>query len=528
MSVITGFFAYLAANSSQIFNLLLEHIRLTAIAVGVSILIGVPLGIFICYIRKASKPILGLANIIQAVPSMALLGFAIPLLGIGTLPAVVVVVLYSLLPIIKNTYAGIQGINPDTIEAASAIGMSRFQVLYKVQIPQALPVMMAGVRISAVTAVGLMTMAAFIGGGGLGYLVFAGIRTVDNYQILAGALPACLLALLVDFLFGIVEKLVTPLSLQGTSSANARKNRRQQKWVLSITAALLVLLFVINGVSSALSNRGSGDTITVGGKDYTEQVVLCHMVADLIEENTDLTVKRQPMLGGTQVCTGAVRSGEIDLYIDYTGTCYADTLGYTPISDVEKVYQTVVKDFDEKYNLKVLKQMNFNNTYTLAVKPETAKKYNLKTFSDLAKVSNQLVISPTLEFTKRGDCLPGLKKKYNLNFKKVVAMDSSPRYLALSNGESDVVDAFSTDGLLKKFGLTVLEDDQHFFPPYYAVPVIRSEVLEAHPELEDLLGQLGAVLTDDVMGTLNYQVDEENQDPETVAKTFLQEQGLIH
>lgn len=135
MSVITGFFAYLAANSSQIFNLLLEHIRLTAIAVGVSILIGVPLGIFICYIRKASKPILGLANIIQAVPSMALLGFAIPLLGIGTLPAVVVVVLYSLLPIIKNTYAGIQGINPDTIEAASAIGMSRFQVLYKVQIP---------------------------------------------------------------------------------------------------------------------------------------------------------------------------------------------------------------------------------------------------------------------------------------------------------------------------------------------------------------------------------------------------------
>ena len=313
MSVITGFFAYLAANSSQIGNLLLEHIRLTAIAVGVSILIGVPLGIFICYIRKASKPILGLANIIQAVPSMALLGFAIPLLGIGTLPAVVVVVLYSLLPIIKNTYAGIQGINPDTIEAASAIGMSRFQVLYKVQIPQALPVMMAGVRISAVTAVGLMTMAAFIGGGGLGYLVFAGIRTVDNYQILAGALPACLLALLVDFLFGIVEKLVTPLSLQGTSSANARKNRRQQKWVLSITAALLVLLFVINGVSSALSNRGGGDTITVGGKDFTEQVVLCHMVADLIEENTDLTVKRQPMLGGTQVCTSAVRSGEIDL-----------------------------------------------------------------------------------------------------------------------------------------------------------------------------------------------------------------------
>lgn len=527
MTVITGFFRYLAENSGQIFSLLLEHIQLTAIAVGVAILIGVPLGVFICYIRKASRPILGVANVIQAVPSMALLGFAIPLLGIGTLPAVVVVVLYSLLPIIKNTYAGIQGIDPNTIEAATAIGMSRFQVLYKVQIPQALPVMMAGVRISAVTAVGLMTMAAFIGGGGLGYLVFAGIRTVDNYQILAGALPACLLALLVDFLFGIVEKLVTPVSLQSGSASHTKQTRKRQKCILSVTAIVLVLLFVGNGVSSYLSSRNTGDTITVGGKDFTEQVVLCHMVSELIEENTDLTVKRQPMLGGTQVCTSAVRSGEIDLYIDYTGTCYADTLGYTPISDVEKVYQTVVQDFDQQYDLKVLKQMRFNNTYTLAVKPETAEQYGLNTLSDLAKVSDQLTISPTLEFTKREDCLPGLQTCYNMNFKKVVAMDSSPRYLALSNGESDVVDAFATDGLLKKFGLTVLEDDKQFFPPYYAVPVVRSDVLEAHPELEELLENLGDVLTDEVMSELNYQVDEENQDPETVARNFLREQGLV-
>ena len=173
MSVITGFFAYLAANSSQIGNLLLEHIRLTAIAVGSPSSSASLWASSSAISTKASKPILGIANVIQAVPSIDLLGFAIPLLGIGTLPAVVVVVLYSLLPIIKNTYAGIQGINPDTIEAASAIGMSRFQVLYKVQIPQALPVMMAGVRISAVTAVGLMTMAAFIGGGGLGATWFS-------------------------------------------------------------------------------------------------------------------------------------------------------------------------------------------------------------------------------------------------------------------------------------------------------------------------------------------------------------------
>ena len=134
--------------------------------------------------------------------------------------------------------------------------------------------------------------------------------------------------------------------------------------ILSVTAAVLVLLFAWNGISSILANRRTGDTITVAGKDYTEQVVLCHMVSDLIEANTDLTVKRSPMLGGSQVCMGAIQSGEIDLYIDYTGTCYGDTLGYTPISDVEKVYQTVVRDFDEKYDLKILKQMAFNNTYT--------------------------------------------------------------------------------------------------------------------------------------------------------------------
>ena len=193
-------FEYLAANSAQILALLVEHIKLTALSVGLAICIGIPLGILISYASKVSKPILALANLIQAIPSMALLGFMIPLLGIGAIPSVVAVVLYSLLPIIKNTYTGINNINPQTLEAAKGIGLTPFQVLAKVQIPLALPVIMAGIRIASVTAVGLMTMAAFIGAGGLGYL--------------AGAIPACILALLIDFLLGQVEKLVTPISMQ--------------------------------------------------------------------------------------------------------------------------------------------------------------------------------------------------------------------------------------------------------------------------------------------------------------------------
>lgn len=216
-------FEYFGAHSSQIWKLTLEHIEMTAIAVCIAVLIGVPLGILISYVRKLDKPVLGLANVVQAIPSMALLGLAIPLLGIGVLPAIVMVIIYSLLPIVKNTYTGISGIDPLMVEAANGIGLTPRQVLTKVKIPMALPVIMAGVRISAVTAVGLMTMAAFIGAGGLGYLVFAGIRTTNNYQILAGAIPACILALLVDFLMGLVEKLVTPISLQKSGASPGRR-----------------------------------------------------------------------------------------------------------------------------------------------------------------------------------------------------------------------------------------------------------------------------------------------------------------
>ena len=196
--------SYMSQNSSQIISLLLEHIEMTVIAVVCAILIGVPLGILISYIKKLGKPIMGVANIIQAIPSMAMLGLAIPLLGIGVLPAVVMVTIYSLLPIIKNTYTGISSIDPDLVEAAAGIGLTKWQVLSKIKIPMALPVIMAGVRISAVTAVGLMTMAAFIGAGGLGFLVFSGIRTVNNAQILSGAIPACILALVVDYLMAII------------------------------------------------------------------------------------------------------------------------------------------------------------------------------------------------------------------------------------------------------------------------------------------------------------------------------------
>ena len=516
---------YFFENRAQIWSLLLEHIELTFFAVALAIIIGIPIGILISYIKKLNKPILGLASVFQAIPSMALLGFMIPFLGIGRVPAIVVVVLYSLLPIIKNTATGISGISDTMIESAKGIGLTNLQILFKIQIPQALPIIMAGVRISAVSAVGLMTMAAFIGGGGLGYLIFSGIRTVNNNQILAGAIPACLLALFVDYLFSIVERLVTPVALQlkGKNKEKVLKARRKDKVILIV----FIILFAIFLISKIDFHKESASTLTVASKDFTEQNILCELSSIYLANNTNIKINKQCNLGGAQVVFQALERDDIDFYIDYLGTDYTDILKYEPISNVNKVYQTVKDEFASKYQIAVLSPMSFNNTYSLAVTKDLASKYNLKTISDLAKVSKDLTISPTLEFVNRNDGLPGLLKAYNLEFKNTIAMDGSPRYTALLNNNSQVIDAFTTDGLLRKFNLTVLEDDKNFFPPYYAVPLLKQKTLEKYPEVETLMSKLGPYLTDDAMQEMNYQVDEVGKNPEEVAKEFLLANKLI-
>ena len=204
-------FTFIVKNYATILTRLTQHIQITAFAIGIAVAIGVPLGFFINYIKLLNRPVLGFTNVIQAVPSIALLGFLVPFLGIGEKPAICMVVLYSLLPIVKNTATGLASINAETIEAAKGIGMTEMQILFHIKLPLALPVIMAGIRISAVTSVGLVTLAAFIGAGGLGYIIYTGIRTLNTNLILSGAIPACILALTVDWLGGVVEMLVTPV-----------------------------------------------------------------------------------------------------------------------------------------------------------------------------------------------------------------------------------------------------------------------------------------------------------------------------
>lgn len=519
------FIAYMNSIRSQILSLTWEHIELTLFAVLLAIVIGVPLGILISYIKKMTKPVLGAANVVQAIPSLALLGFMIPILGIGSKPAVFMVILYSLLPIIKNTYTGIQGIPAQTIEAAKGIGLKKGQILTRIQIPMALPVIMAGVRISAVTAVGLMTIAAFIGAGGLGYLVYSGIRTSNSMQILAGALPACILALVIDSFMGLLERVVVPRGLLAGGEKMRKPVHKSTKLI-----AVLIIICVIGAaiVTNIPGTSEDKEPLKIGSSDMTEQLILANMYADMIEHETEYKVERDLNLGGVQMCFSSLESGEINFYIDYTGTLYGDILKQKSNSNAKEVYGYAKEKIKDKYGLSLLDQMPFNDTYTFTVTKETAEKYGLKTVSDLEKVSGELIITPTMSFNNRGEALPGIHTKYpDMNFKDNKAMEGATRYVALVNKESDVIDAYSTDGLISYYDLTVLEDDKEYFLPYYGVPLVNEEFLKEYPDAEEVVNNLSKHLTTEIVQQLNYEVDVEKKEPADVARDYLEKEGLM-
>lgn len=502
----------------KILELSLQHINLTVMAISIAILVGVPLGIIISRVESLRKIILGFVNLVQAVPSMALLGLLVPILGIGSKPAIFMVVVYSLLPIVKNTYIGISSIDPVILESSKGIGLTKNQTLFKIQLPLALPIIMGGVRISAVTAVGLMTLAAFIGAGGLGYLVFSGVQTVNNTMILQGAIPACILALIVDYIFSKIELAVTPKGLNPNST---KKNSKALKLIGIVVIVALLFTTLIPMFKT------KKDTITIGSKNYTEQLILGNMYAELVQEHTDLNVDKKLNLGGSSVAFNAITSNELDMYVDYTGTMLVNILNAEPIKDAQKAYDYTKENMKNKYNLSVLDPLGFNNTYTLSMMPDVAKKYNINTISDLTEYSDELIASPTLEFENRKDGLIGLSKLYNIKFKSIKAMDGALRYTALDNNECQVIDSFSTEGLLKKFKLKVLEDDKNFFVPYYAVPLVNNKTLEKYPELKDVFNMLARKIDEETMINLNYQVDELRKSPQAVAHKFLVDSKLI-
>lgn len=285
---------------------------------------------------------------------------------------------------------------------------------------------------------------------------------------------------------------------------------------------------LILALSVAFTGCSSSDTITVGSKDFTENTVLGEIFAQLIEAKTNLKVNRKLNMGGTFVNFEAIKNGQIDIYPEYTGTALTAQLKMDVINDPDETYRIVSEEFDKQFNIKWMKPLGLNNTYTLAVTNEVYEQYGVETFSDIAAISENLIFGAEHEFFDRQDGFDGLVETYGMKFKgDPKKMNVSLKYQAIGNGEIDVTDAFATDGQIMQYNLKILKDDKNFFPPYYAAPIIRKEVLDKHPELEDVLNSLAGLIDDATMTELNYKVDVENQDIKAVAKEFLKDNGLI-
>ncbi len=526
-----GFFEFVYEKREELLSLIIDHITLAIIAIFIAICVGIPLGIFISTIKKAQKPVLGFANIMQAVPSLAALGLLVPIIGIGSPPAILMVVLYSLLPILKNTFTGLVNINRQTLEAAAGIGMTPLQVLVRVRLPLAMPVIMSGVRISAVTAVGLMTIAAYIGAGGLGNFVISGIQTSNTYLMLSGAIPACLLALIMDFLISKLEKAVMPISLSHNPKTLSKegivRSRRKNRNVLISGAAVVAL--VIGSFTAAYIADLSSEKIIVSSKPEAEGVIVGNILAYVIEEHTELEVERNFGLGATKIIYSAIENGEIDVYPEYSGSVYGGIYQQTfvPGTSPEQVAEDA-RALMEQAGVTYLDMYGFNNRYCIGVMPDMAQQYGLQTISDLQRVSSGLKFGSSQEFPHRADGLPAMEEVYgDFEFGEILQFQGALMYDALVTDNVDVMTPFSTDALLLEHGVVVLEDDKSALSSYTMATAINTETAQKYPELVQALNLLSGQISDEEMIAMNYEVVVNGRSHSEVALEFLVEKGIV-
>ena len=511
----------------ELLKLFIEHMEMTSIAVLVSLVIGVVIGIAITKNKTAASIVIGIANLMQSIPSIGLLAFMVPFVGIGQKPAIIMIVIYALLPIVKNTYTGITGIDPKMLEAAKGIGLSKWQRLLKVQLPIALPYIMAGIRISAVTAVGTVTIAAFAGAGGLGWMINLGLNANDPNLVLLGAIPACLLALLVDLLLGKVEKSITPEGLKPADQI-VYMPRNKRLWRRGLALVLCAALLIIPTISSIARNIfDKEDCLVIGAQNFTESLILGDIYSELISEKTDIPIEKTYNLNGTMITVAALESGDIDMFTDYTGVLAPNVLKLPMETDTEKVFTDVKTGLKEEFDFEVSAPIGCSNTYVLAVTPEVSEKYNITKLSQLITQAPNLRLGCTTAFTQREDLLPKMEQDFGIHFRDVVGLEGNIRYQAITSGEVDVTDAYETDALVMKSNLVRLEDDVDFFPPYQAVNVFRADVLKEYPELEGVLSLLDGAISTDEMLNMNYQVDVGGMTTEEVAHNFLVSKGLV-
>lgn len=519
MTNINGFFEFFISRKEEIGKLLFQHMEITLFAVGLAILIGVPIGLLICRNEKVARSILFIVGIFQTIPSLAFFGFIIPILGIGLKPAIFVLFLYGLLPIVTNTYIGIKNIDKSILEAGTGMGMSTWDIVRRIEFPLAVPVIMGGIKISTVTNIGTATIAALIGAGGLGEAIFRGISVNNNYLILCGAIPAALLAIVANYILGNVEKALKPLE------SASQKEERKKGVLISKGAGVLLFVFLIFMGVSKFKDMGK-ETLVIGHKNYTEQRILGQMYGLLLKDKTDYNIEIVE-LGGGRIPFEALKNNDIDMYPEYTGTIYSGILKESGLNDSNLVYNYVKKEMDKKFDLALLDKLKFSNTYAFILKPEVAEKYGIKNISDLTNVADRLLLGGDSEFYEREDGLIGLEKTYGIKFKNKIHMDTGLVFMAVNSNKVDIAVAYSTDGGINKYKLTIVNDDKSFFPPYNIVPVVRNNFKNKNPKLIEIMNTFSGKITEDEMQRMNYLVTEENMREEDVAREFLQSKGYI-
>ena len=522
---------FMLRNWREMLALTGEHLTIVLISTTIAVAIGIPLGIVLTRQPALKRPILALAGVLQTVPSLALFGFLIPLPfigGIGARTAIVALVLYALLPIVRNTVTGIEGVDKSVREAARAMGMTDRQILWQVELPLATSVILAGVRVATVVSVGVATIAAAIGAGGLGMYIFRGLRMNDNHLILAGAVPAALMALIVDWALGLLE---SQLDVNARRVKPLEKKWQAKIWrVVGIAIAASFFIFVSysvwRGHSGSLMGGAEKDApLIVGSKDFTESVILGEILAQIFEAQ-GLNVERRFELGGN-LCHDALVAGQIDCYPEYTGTSFTAILHHQPISDARAVYEQVKREYAEQFGVEVSAPFGFRNDFAILVRGADARRLNLRTISDVVPHAPRWRAGFGQDFMSRPDGYTGFARTYNLNFAaQPREMDLSLTYRALASHEVDIIAGNSTDGLIAALDLVQLEDDRRYFPPYEAVILSRRETLTLVPAAREALQRLSGAISTDEMRRLNYEVDGKKRDISAVIREWRQSKGL--
>ena len=463
-----------------------NHVRVSVTALALGLAVSEPLALIARNRPVLRGALLGFASVVQTVPGLALLALFYPLLlaiaaltltwlgfsfsAFGFLPAVLALALYSMLPVLRNTITGLQGVDPAILEAAQGVGMTSRQSLFMVELPLALPVMMAGIRTAAVWVIGTATLSTPIGQTSLGNYIFAGLQTQNWVFVLFGCFAAAALALLVDQLLALLE--------------NGIRNRSRVRAALGGIGVLTLVVATL--VPSMV--RSPSNTI-VGAKTFTEQYVLAALMAQRLRAAGLSASSREGL--GSNVIYDALKSSDIDVYVDYSGTLWANQFHHTEIKPRAELLAELKTTLAQQ-NITLLGELGFENAYALVMPHQRAAALGIRSIADLASHAGSMSIAGDYEFFSRPEWT-GLREAYGLSFRAQRQMQPDFMYAAAASGEVDVIAGYTSDGLIAKYDLVVLDDSRHAIPPYDAIVLIspkRADDQALRSALAPLLGRI--------------------------------------